>query len=462
MKTNVKLKTPQEFTHEGAPAAKIDAEQRLRRTVMACMLFEDTFYEDGESVAVRIARLVKEVRPEFAAACAFEARTKMKLRHVPLLIVREMARIDSHKHLVGPLLRDVIQRPDEITEFLSIYWAEKRQPLSAQVKKGLAAAFQKFNEYQLGKYDRQGDKVRLRDALFLSHSKPVDGVAGYTKELRRSLKTSGVEAARQLNAHEALYRRVVDGRLATPDTWETRLSGGADKAQTFTRLINEKKLGALALLRNLRNMTKAGVSDDLIRHGLRTMNVERVLPFRFITAARYAPHLEDAIEEAMFRCLETAEKLPGKTALLIDHSGSMCTAVSGKSEISRFDAAGALAILLCEVCDQCRVFTFAAHCIEVPPRHGFGMLAAVCAVVNPVGTLLGRAVRHVYSKFPECDRLIVITDEQSADRPGAPQGRGYVINVATHQNGICYGPWVHIDGWSEAVIDFIRQAEAAT
>ena len=32
-------------THEGAPAREIPAEQQLRRSVLACMLWEDQFYE---------------------------------------------------------------------------------------------------------------------------------------------------------------------------------------------------------------------------------------------------------------------------------------------------------------------------------------------------------------------------------------------------------------------------------
>lgn len=189
------------------------------------------------------------------------------------------------------------------------------------------------------------------------------------------------------------------------------------------------------------------------------MKVERILPFRFITAARYAPRLEDALEQAMFRCLADLPKLGGKTALLIDHSGSMGEKVSGKSEISRFDAAAAVAMILRETTDRCRVFTFAEDCIEVPPRRGFAMVQAVQAFVNPVSTQLGKAVKYVYSKFPECDRIIVITDEQSQDRPPHPQGHGYIVNVAGYRNGIGYGPWVTIDGWSEAIIEYIRASE---
>ena len=49
--------------------------------------------------------------------------------------------------------------------------------------------------------------------------------------------------------------------------------------------------------------------------------------------------------------------------------------------------------------------------------------------------------------------LIVITDNQTHDRVPAPKGRGYVINVASYKNGVGYGKWVHIDGWSEAVVE---------
>ena len=61
----------------------------------------------------------------------------MKLRHVPLLLVREMARYATHRSLVAATLAAVIQRADELTEFVAIYWAEGRVPLSAQSKRGL-------------------------------------------------------------------------------------------------------------------------------------------------------------------------------------------------------------------------------------------------------------------------------------------------------------------------------------
>lgn len=123
MRTNLAIKYPAPLTAEGGTAARITPEQELRRTVAACLLWEDNFYESGASIADRIKTLVPKCRPEFVAACAFEARTAMKLRHVPLLLVREMARTVPHAQLVGKLLPDVIQRADELTEFVALYWA---------------------------------------------------------------------------------------------------------------------------------------------------------------------------------------------------------------------------------------------------------------------------------------------------------------------------------------------------
>lgn len=455
MKINTAVRQSPVYTHEGAPAVRITAEQELRRSVMACMLWEDSFYESGESIAERIAKLVAQSRPEFAAACAFSARTEMKLRHVPLLIVREMARLPKHKALVRKLLCDVIQRPDEITEFLAIYNKDKRQPLSAQVKKGIAAAFQKFDEYALAKYNRDG-AWKLRDALFLSHSKPIDASKKFTKLERKD----GHEY--ELSTHERLYKRLVDGELVTPDTWEVSLSAGADKKATFERLMEEKKLGALAFIRNLRNMAEAKVSEALIAGYASSVKVERVLPFRFIAAARYVPQWEPILESMMYRCLDGAEKLKGKTVLLVDVSGSMSHRLSAKSEMLRLDAAYGLGVLLRELCEQVEIFTFSDALACIAPRRGFALRDAMHQSQPHSGTHLGGAVNGLHMNgFAEYSRLIVITDEQSSDAVPAPNGLGYVINVASNKNGIGYGKWTHIDGWSEAVIQYIIAAESA-
>ena len=135
------------FTREGARGKRFTPEMELKRALMNCLLWENQFYEDGVTIADRIKALVPLVEPERVAALAIDARERMKLRHAPLLVVREMARHEKHRVLVADTLARVIQRPDEMTELLAIYWADalgpmqqrKRQPVSAQIKKGLAA-----------------------------------------------------------------------------------------------------------------------------------------------------------------------------------------------------------------------------------------------------------------------------------------------------------------------------------
>jgi hypothetical protein len=422
---------------------------QLRRSVLACLLWETQFYEDGVEIAGRIAELVPKVVAEEVSALAIEARGQMNLRHAPLLLVREMARHKTHRAPVSETLAQIIQRADELAEFVAIYWKDGRVPLSGQVKKGLAAAFPKFDEYQLAKYDR-GGPIKLRDVLFLCHAKPRDEVQA------------------------AVWKNLISGTLTTPDTWEVALSSGADKHEAWERLLREQKLGALALLRNLRNMREAGVSDKLVVRALGEMKTDRVLPFRFIAAARYAPKCEAELEQAMFRSLKKQTPLPGTTALVVDTSPSMWMArLSRNSDMDRFEAAAGLAIVLRETAERVNVYAFNEKAYEVPPRRGFALRDALAATKNNWsrgGLAVAAANRDGY------DRIIVITDGQwhfsdtttvQGYGEGDPQTvapapltkQAYMINVASYKNGVGYGKWMNIDGWSDSVIEYIRALE---
>jgi hypothetical protein len=220
----------------------------------------------------------------------------------------------------------------------------------------------------------------------------------------------------------------------------------------------EKKLGALAFLRNLRNMVQAGVSEDEIRAYAKNVNVDKVLPFRYIAAARIVPQFEDMLEAMMFRSLAGMEKLPGKTVLLVDVSGSMFgTPISQKSDLNRFDAAAALAMLCKEVCEEVEIYSFSTGLARVTPLSGFALREAISKSQSHGGTNLGISLRQLTSTH---DRIIVFTDEQSHDRPAAPSCKnGYIVNVAAYENGVNHEAWTTVSGFSEAVIDYIRESE---
>lgn len=433
MKTNVAEKI---YTHEGARAKHISPIDQLKRSIMACMLWENEFYEDGQTIAERIKTLVAQCDRKDVANLAIYARTQGKLRHAPLLLVRELARKSDKTSLVGNTLSQVINRADELAEFLSLYWLEGKKPLSAQVKKGLGRAFQKFDAYQLAKYNRDG-KVKLRDVLFLTHAKPKD------------------------QKQEQTFKHLANKQLTSPDTWEVALSAGADKKETFERLIRENNLGYLALLRNLRNMEQAGCDENLVKGAiLEGAKNSKALPFRFIAAARHAPKYERELDQAMIQSMNEMEKLKGKTILLVDVSGSMQSAISSKSDLNRMDAACALAALASGICENVEIYSFSCQNVLVPPRQGMALVDAIVKSQEHGGTDLGGAVNLANSKH--YDRLIVFTDEQSQTKVSAPKGRGYMVNVASNRNGVGYGEWSHIDGFSEAIIDYIRETERSS
>jgi len=191
-------------------------------------LWEDNAYENGESIAENIKKLIKQVEPQIVFDIAIEARAKQKLRHVPLLIAREMARLETHKGLVGKLLPQIIKRVDELAEFMAIYWKDGKQPLSKQVKIGLSKAFHNFDEYQFAKWNRD-KQIKLRDVMFLVHPDP--------------------------GQKEDLFKKIAENELQTPDTWEVALSA-AKHAPNWEREIEELMLRGFIKAPKLPGYTK--------------------------------------------------------------------------------------------------------------------------------------------------------------------------------------------------------------
>lgn len=473
---NARAKREPVYTAQGASAVHITPVQQLRRLCLTNMLWEDAFYIDGKAVATAIKETIDRVPPEVVATLAVEARNQQKLRHLPLFLVRELIRQkDKPAGIVADTLAQVIQRPDELAEFLAIYWKDARKdekknkggllknvPLAAQVKKGLARAFRKFDAYQLSKWNQDG-AIKLRDVMFLVHPKPKDA------------------------AQAAIWKQLVDKTLAPADTWEVKLSAGegkktvAQKGEKWVEMLESGKMGALALLRNLRNMLDAGVDVSKITAALQTANYEKVLPFRFVAAAQAAPKIEDAIEQAFLACTAQRPKLAGKTILVVDTSGSMYGAgnISKHSDMTRVHAAGALAAIIRETCEQPVIYCTAGNDLArkhatglVPNRRGFSLVDLIAkggmSELGGGGIFLEQCLAFIAEKEKTADRIIVITDEQDCDSPGKkPEGVNafgkfnYLINISVEKNGIGYKPkWLHIDGWSEHVLDFIREDEA--
>lgn len=447
------------YTHEGSVAQRLTPELQLRRSVLSCLLFEGTFYENGVEISERIKELVAKVDPITVSKLAVEAREKMGLRHVPLLIVREMARLPGYKRYVARTLSRIITRPDMIADFVALYWSDnnKKKTLSSKVKQGLAFAFQKFSEYDLRKYNRLDKEVKLRDVLFLCHAKPKD------------------------EAQAEVWKRLIANELAPVETWEVLSStkAGENKKETWEKIIDvwvtpEKINNQLALLRNLRNCLTNHVSPDHITKLKSAFTHEtwdrkrQIFPYQYIAAARHAPSFEPELEQALFKSLTHKPRFLGQTVLLIDVSGSMGATMSAKSEMTYRDAACGLAMMLRELLTNIEIWTFSNQAVQLAPRRGFALRDAITNSQPAGGTQLGQAVTEIqrfytspYSKNQNSiQRLIVITDEQATGFVPVPAvKKSYMINVAPNKNGIGYGAWKHIDGFSSAALDWMFEYE---
>jgi hypothetical protein len=436
---------PQTYNTQGVPTDSFaTAEARLERSVLGYLLWEDNFYESGTSIAQRIGELIREVKPEYAASLAIQARTQMKLRSVPLLIAAELTRLRWAG--VKELLPAVIQRADELAEFLAVWTTVQgrtgRKVLNKVPKsviKGLDAALRQFNEYALARNLGESRAIKLRDVIRIVHPKPD------TPE------------------QAELWEGALEGTLKFPDSWQTRLAAGEDKLTTWTALLAENKLGALDILKNVRNMAAAGVEPGLINARLIEVCHKVDLPFRYLQAAQAVPAWEGWIETAMLAGMQQRPRLGGKTLLLVDVSGSMNSPLSsarkpGMEPMKRMDAAAAVAMLLREVCEQVKILTFSDNLVEIAPRRGMALRDAIVGSQLRRGTDLGEAVALI--RNAGADRLILVSDEESQTDPGqAPFPRSYLINVASTERGIGYGAWTRITGFSEAVIDFVQAYE---
>lgn len=450
-------KAPRVRTHEGGRATnRLGNLEQLSRTLMSCMLWEQTFYEDGRSIADRIISIISSLTEDelHDASAIILAAKDSGLRHAPLLAAAAVAQ----RAYPGSraLVRNVIRRADELSEFMAI-WEEVtglHRP-NSPVKKGIADAFHEFDEYQFAKYNR--DKAwKLRDVMFVTHPK-----------------------ARNPEEQE-LFRKIADDNLETPDTWETALSAGANKCDIFEAMLREGRLGGLALLRNLRNMQDAGVPYEVIRDGIKAMHVGRILPFRFVVAAGYAPAYANHLEAKMFERLKQYDTLDKKVAILVDVSGSMGTSLSSKSDMNRVTAAATIAAMIREISTDARVYGFPIvrrgdlfyewrvpkYARTLPGNVVFEISSSYrgFALINHIRqfsggpTPLAEAISAV-SMDATPDLMIVVTDEQAHDNVAVPGCPGYLINVASYEPAIDHGHWERINGFSEKVVDFIVRNE---
>ncbi|MQY33320.1 hypothetical protein SRB17_12810 [Streptomyces sp. RB17] len=443
-------------TYEGGRGHERDARSELFLLAVSNFVTRSTFYESGTDRDDRFAKLVRDLAvtdPDWTAGLLGWLRGEGHMRTASIVGAAEYV----HARLAagatdGPSNRQVVdsvlQRPDEPGELLAYWTSTYGRAVPKPVKRGVADAVRRlYHAKSLLKYDTASKGYRFGDILNLVHAapdpdKPWQGALfQYALDRRHHPETAAPPAPLPvLTAHRELMalpvgerRAVVTSpggaeRLAAAGlTWEALagwLQGPMDKA-AWEAVI--PSMGAMALVRNLRNFDEAGVSDEVAaRVAARISDPEQVarsrqFPFRYLAAYRHAPSLRWSypLERALGHSLANVPALPGRTLVLVDRSGSMFWAQSrDRSELTRADAAAIFGTALALRAADADLVQFGSTSDKVRFRKGESVLKILERFGNLGGTDTTDALRRHYRKH---DRVLIVTDEQYApNRHGDP------------------------------------------
>jgi 60 kDa SS-A/Ro ribonucleoprotein len=492
MKFNVKLgnKNKQTRNYEGEKAFVVTPQLELY-TAVATAGLSDKFYESTDNRLQRIRDLIAKNDAGFVARLAIYAREQMYLRSVPLVLAVELAKQHNGDDLVSKLVSRIVLRADEITELLACYaqtnernGQKQLNKLSKQLQKGLSAAFNKFDEYQFAKYNRDAT-ITLKDALFMVHPKAKD------------------------EAQQALFNKIVKDELQTPYTWEVELSAlGQQKYDSvelkkaavrakWEALINSNKVGYMATLRNLRNILEAEVSKDALNKvcaylaNAQAVAKSKQFPFRFLSAYRELKELNNGRVGKVLEALEdavlcTAFNIAGydadtKVVVAADVSGSMQKPVSAKSKVLNYDIGLMLAMLLQSRCEHVTsgMFGDTWKVINVPKK-------SILANVNEFYRREGQVgystngylvVKNLLQRKKIVDKVMVFTDCQlwnskhtgeSIDKLWkqykhlAPHAKLYLFDLVGYGNtplNVMRDDVFLIAGWSDRIFEVLHAIE---
>jgi hypothetical protein len=436
-------------TYEGGRGHERDQRSELFLLAVANFVSQQTFYETGADRDDRFAALVRELAvadPSWTAALLGWLRGEGNLRTASIVGAAEYvkARLDAGA-TDGPANRQVIasvlRRPDEPGELLAYLTSQYGRNVPKPVKRGIADAVRRlYSGKSLLKYDTASKGYRFGDILNLVHAAPDPDKAWqgelfqYALDRRHNPDTAVPPASnRVLVAHRELMalpvaeRRAVvtasDGaeRLAAAGiTWEALagwLQGPMDKA-AWEAVV--PSMGAMALVRNLRNFDEAGVSDEVAAQVAAKISDpaevarSRQFPFRYLAAYQHAPSLRWSypLEQALGHSLANVPALPGRTLVLVDRSGSMFfSRLSDRSELNRADAAAIFGTALAMRAADADLVEFGTSSKRVKFRRGESVLKVLERFGDLGGTNTTEAVRQHYKKH---DRVLIVTDEQAA------------------------------------------------
>lgn len=439
------------YNHKGAIGYGKAAKSELFLAAVSDFAGENTFYESAAVRSDRIAKLAAEVAVadvEWITNFVEWLRNSANMRSISLVIALEGARGLLKADIPGgrKLVSNAIQRADEPGEALAWWYANVGRKIPAPVKRGIAdAAVRLYNQYTLGKSDTDSHGFRFADVINLTHPDPADAVQSdlfkYALDRRRDANAEIPESlTRVIKRKQILSLSLEEKRklLASPNasaelkaaglTWENVGSsfgaGGLD-AKAWEALI--PTLGYMALIRNLRDFEKKGVSKKVLESvAERLKDTDEVakskqLPFRFLSAYRAVTKghgmgpssglFEYPLEQALQASLANIPELDGDSLILVDRSGSMYWEISKNTDMNFADTGALFGAALAVRANKAILVEFGTSSQVVPFNKNSSVLKLVNTFHDMGGTKTKQAVDKHFTK--QFKRVIIITDEQS-------------------------------------------------
>lgn len=373
---------------------------------------QDQFYRSAADQMTDLEALLAQVSPEFSAKAAIYARQEFGMRSITHVLAANLARQAGGQVWAKNFYKNIVRRPDDMLEIAALTKSKGAKMLPNAMKKGFAAAFDRFDGYQLAKYRGEGNAFKLIDLVNLVHPTPTDRNA---------------DALRQL----------VAGELRNTETWEAKLTAAGQqaadvsekmqmKSEAWADLLRTNKLGYLAMLRNLRNIGEQ--APELVPQvAARLTNAEQIrkaliFPFQFMTAADALRagadfagkrQLEIALTDALEISLANVPRFDGRTLVVLDDSGSMTARVGSKGFAARscieLGAVFAAALFKANDADLMR-FSDDASYIKANPRDSIQTIAGqIVKNAKAAGTNFHSIFEQAKNGY---SRIIILSDMQ--------------------------------------------------
>jgi 60 kDa SS-A/Ro ribonucleoprotein len=318
-------------------------------SILLTSFVADTFYTKGDDVTKRVGELVSKVADKkFIAKAAIYARNEFGMRSITHVVAGELAKSAAVKGetWTKSFYDQVVKRLDDMLEIVAFIRKDKKVPLPNALKKGFRQAFNRFDNYQLSKYQGNNGDIKLVDLVNLIHPIPT---------------------ARNKDGLNAL----VNGKLKNLTTSQTALTNIGQKATTdaeaatlrkgyWTSVLTERRLGYTDLIRSLTKIAKdAPEAVDLAVQNLTTREAVQkslVMPYQLYIAMKMVEKecgstsegrkLVKGLATAMEISCENVPNFGGKTLVVVDRSGSMDTPLSnGKADVCSMAEVGTLMAL---------------------------------------------------------------------------------------------------------------------